>query len=198
MNNAGELNGVDAPNPNHESLPAQDVLQDMRRQAGRMRIWTRQLGQVAAVAAMAFLCYLVISHFLVQSVTVVGMSMSPTLQNSERYLLNRWVYYLRSPEPNDLVVLRDPLDKGFSVKRVIAVEGDSVQVKEGSVFINGKKAYEPYLQPGTATFPVRGKEKTFKCSRGQYFVLGDNRGNSIDSRDYGPVSRPDILGLIVR
>ena len=165
----------------------------------RLRSTVPQLLQLVAVSAMAFGCYFVISRFVLQSVTVMGISMAPTLVDSERYLLNRWVYYVRSPQRDDLVVLRDPADRGFSVKRIVAVEGDQVYLKDGFLYINGRKAVEPYLKPGTPTFAAAPRrEQSFKCKPGEYFVLGDNRNNSVDSRVYGPISRANILGLIIK
>jgi signal peptidase I len=95
--------------------------------------------------------------------------------------------------------LRDPSDNGFSVKRVIAAAGDSVYLKDGSVYLNGRQLDEPYLPAGTFTGTgERYRDKLILCGTGQYFVLGDNRMNSIDSRVYGPVPRQNILGMIVR
>jgi signal peptidase I len=158
-----------------------------------------QLSQALALIASGFLSYYLISQYFVQSVRVVGVSMVPTLQDSQFYLLNRWMLHLRGPKRSEIVVLRDPLDNGFAVKRVIAVGGDSVYLSEGKIYLNGRKLDEPYLTPGTLTFTCsQFKDQLFKCQPGQCFVLGDNRGNSLDSRTYGPVSRRNILGLIVR
>ena len=155
--------------------------------------------QGLALILCALLSYYLISHYLVQSVRVVGMSMVPTLHDSQFYLLNRWVLHLRAPQRSEIVVLRDPLDGGFAVKRVIGIAGDSIYLNDGQVYLNGQKLTESYLPMGTLTFPIsRTRDQLFKCRPGQYFVLGDNRGNSLDSRTYGPVSRRDILGLIVR
>jgi signal peptidase I len=124
--------------------------------------------------------------------------MVPTLQDSQNYLLNRWIYYTRGPKHSEIVVLRDPSDNGFSVKRVIATAGDSVYLKDGNVYVNGRQLNEPYLRPGTFTDTgLRFRNELIMCGTGQYFVLGDNRMNSIDSRVYGPVPRQNILGLIV-
>ena len=147
---------------------------------------------------MAVVSYFVISHFFLQSVKIVGRSMVPTLCDSQHYLLNRWIYYVRSPRQSDIVVLRDPSDNGYSVKRVIAAPGDSVYLKDGNVYVNGSKLTETYLAPGTPTFTdSKYRDQLILCGKGQFFVLGDNRLNSIDSRTYGPVPRTNILGPIV-
>jgi signal peptidase I len=169
-----------------------------RRSRIPVGVIARQSWQLLLLAAMGVASYLIISHFLLQTVRVVGRSMVPTLYDSQSYLLNRWIYLVRSPRQLDIVVLRDPSDNGFSVKRVIAAPGDSVFLKDGGVFVNGAKLNETYLAPGTATFSDSNYHgQLILCGHDQFFVLGDNRGNSVDSRAYGPVPRKNILGPIV-
>ena len=158
----------------------------------------RQLVQCSVVAVLALASYLVISHFVLQSVRVIGVSMSPTLKNSGFYLLNRCVYLLRDPRPSDIVVIRDPWDHSYSVKRVIAGNGDSVYIKGGRVYVNGRELAEPYLPHDMPTFAYeRRPEVVVRCGQQEYFLLGDNRVNSTDSRAYGPVPRQNFLGTIV-
>jgi signal peptidase I len=187
------------PLPNVDSLTQSEPF--LTRPAARRakpRIFA-QLSQGFALIVCALLSYYLISHYLVQSVRVIGMSMVPTLRDSQVYLLNRWVLHVRPPHRSEIVVLRDPLDGGFAVKRVIGVAGDTVYLSDGEIYLNGKKLAESYLSMGTLTFPsAQNRDQLFKCKPGQFFVLGDNRGNSLDSRVYGPVSRGNILGLIVR
>ncbi|HWQ90927.1 MAG TPA: signal peptidase I [Clostridia bacterium] len=163
----------------------------------RLRALFRQIAQWLCVGLLALLSYWIISHFFLTTVSVVGVSMTPTLQDSERYLLNRWVFIFRAPRDSEVVVLRDPLD-GFSVKRVVAGPGATVYLKEGKVYVDGTQLQESYLAPGMPTF-TQGKtrEQLFRCEADQFFVLGDNRQNSVDSRAYGPISRQNILGLII-
>jgi signal peptidase I len=169
------------------------------RQGRRHVGWLRQLWQCLTMVALALLSYFIVSHFFFQSVRVVGRSMVPTLRDSQQYLLNRWIYHVRAPQRLDVVVIRDPVDNGFSVKRIIGVAGDSIYLKEGGVFVNGRKLNEPYLAAMTPTYPCgNGREQFVICGKDQFFLLGDNRMNSADSRTYGPVSRQRILGMIVR
>ena len=157
-----------------------------------------QLLVMAMIVALSIGCYFVISHYFVQSVQVVGESMVPTLQPDTHYLLNRWAFHNRDPKVGDVVVLRDPADHGISVKRIVATGGQAVLFKDGKVFINGKQLVEPYLLPDTHTYTYsQAKEQLITCGNDQYFVLGDNRLKSIDSRVYGAVPRENILGLVV-
>ena len=170
-----------------------------RKAKSATRSLLRQVFQCLALTVLAAGSYLLISHFFLQSVKIVGRSMVPTLSDSEQYLLNRWVYHFRAPQPSDVVVLRDPSDNGFSVKRIIGVPGDSVYLKDGGIYLNGRKLNETYLVPGTLTFTDSNyHDQLILCGKDQYFLLGDNRGNSIDSRTYGPVPRGNILGPIIR
>ena len=166
---------------------------------GLGRLIIKQFVSCMLVAAVAYGCFQFITHYVLQSVQVVGGSMSPTLHDSERYVLNRWVYHLREPQPKDIVVLRDPEDKSYAVKRIVAQQGDRIYVnKAGQIFVNGKLLNEPYLPPGTMTYAsAKAPEQMWVCGTNRYFVLGDNRNNSADSRVYGAVSRQDILGLVL-
>jgi signal peptidase I len=158
----------------------------------------RQILGCALVVALAYGCFEFITHYVLQSVQVVGASMSPTLHDSERYILNRWVYHMREPQPSEIVVLRDPVDNCYAVKRIVAKAGDSVYVTGGRLYVNGILLDEPYLPNGTLTFAgPRYREQFWVCGVNQYFVLGDNRNNSADSRLYGAVPRQNILGLVM-
>jgi signal peptidase I len=185
---------------NPEPMPVEAaLLSPVRASQSPRSSLLRQACQLLAVTAMAVASYLVISHFILQSVKVVGRSMVPTLLDSQHYLLNRWIYHVHSPQRSDVVVLVDPSDHGFSVKRVIAAPGDSIYLKEGSVYLNGCKLSEPYLNPGTPTYTEsKFSDLLILCGKDQYFLLGDNRQNSIDSRTYGPVPRQNILGPLVQ
>ena len=180
------------------SIPSAQPLSDSLTSTRRKSPWLKQILQAVAAAALAILSYYLISHYLVQSVQVVGSSMVPTLHDSEHYLLNRWVYHFRNPQRTDIVVLRDPAVGCFSVKRVIGLPGDAISLKAGFVYVNGKKLDEPYLNSSMApTFPI-GTNTELKLCSNDFYVLGDNRMNSADSRVYGKVPRANIIGLLVR
>jgi signal peptidase I len=187
------------------TVPGDPVRTATRTSVSKTRIMSfhirrmiRQFLLMVLIILLSIGCYYIISRYFVQSVQVVGISMVPTLQENNHYLLNRWAYHGRDPRVGEIVVLRDPEDQGFSVKRIIAIGGQSVLFKEGRVFVNGKEFQEPYLLPGTHTYTYSVKKQQFiTCGKDQYFVLGDNRLKSIDSRAYGPVPRANILGMVV-
>jgi signal peptidase I len=165
---------------------------------GAVALWALKQGGILLVVALLTYGFFQFSHqHLVQAVQVEGCSMAPTLPNKQVYLLNRVAYLTRDPQPTDIVVLQDPETNGYAVKRIVAKPGDSVFVKGGQIFVNGQLLSEPYLEPGTKTYPdSHYRAQFFICGQNQYFVLGDNRNNSADSRIYGAVRKQNILGTV--
>ncbi len=175
-------------------------LAEVQPTAGRsvISVPPKVLRRCLLTALMALASYFLVSHFLFQSVRVVGSSMFPTLRDSDYYLLNRCVYHFRDPQRGEVVVIRDPVDAGFDIKRVIAGPGDLVYLNSGRVYVNGRELREPYLPRGTRTYSYRKFDgKVIHCEKDEYFVLGDNRRNSTDSRIFGPVPRSSVLGLVI-
>lgn len=160
--------------------------------------WTAQIFQAAFLLTIGIASYLFVSHFVVQSVRVTGASMQPSLHSGQTCMLNRWIYYFRAPRRGDVVVLRDPSDNGLAVKRIIGVAGDTIALSEGVVVLNSRPITEPYVVTGMKTYPgERYRKQLLVCPPGSYVVMGDNRMNSTDSRNYGPVKRGNIVGLIL-
>src|SRR5487761_595029 len=144
--------------------------------------------EVAIITTLVFL----LARVFVQNYQVDGPSMTPTLLNSEYIIVNKADYYLHAPQRGDVIVFRYPRDPSRDfVKRVIGVPGDTVTISGGGVVtVDGARLSEPYINDMTNIY---GPEHV-TLGAGQYFVMGDNRGDSSDSRDWGPVPRSDIIG----
>jgi len=126
-----------------------------------------------------------------------GQSMMPNFPNNEYLLTEKVSYYFRGPERGDVVVFTPPVTNlDEYIKRVIALPGEKIMIRGGHVFINGKELREEYLPSDTITgggsFLQEGRE--YLVPDGQYFVLGDNRPNSSDSRYWGPITKKAMSG----
>ena len=133
--------------------------------------------------------------FLYQPVRVEGTSMLPGLQDQERIFINKFVYKLEPIDRSDIVVFHYPFDPSKSyIKRVIGVAGDHVHILDGQVYVNGHPLKETYV-PGEY-FDYRSMADTVVPPH-SYFVLGDHRSLSNDSRDFGPVDESFIYGKAV-
>lgn len=152
-------------------------------------IWT---GEILLTILIAILFVLFIGF----RVSVVGPSMSPTLENGEKILVNRFVYKLFNPKPNDLIVfLPNGNEKShYYIKRVIAVPGDTVQIKDGVIYVNGEPFEEKVAVSAIENALLA--EEELVIGEEEYFVMGDNRNNSEDSRyaSIGNVQKEYIVG----
>src|SRR6266852_3029249 len=153
-----------------------------------IRVWTRDLLIAIGLA-------LVIIVFLYQPVKVEGTSMAPLLTDQERIFINKFVYRFEPIERGDVVVFWYPLDRSKSfIKRVVGLPGETVEIRQGRVYVNGKRLSEPYVPQqftDVSTFgPVR-------VPPDNYFVMGDHRISSNDSRVFGPVPDRYIYGKAV-
>jgi signal peptidase I len=171
-----------------EQIPQSPALVLSPTRKPGMSGWIRDV--VISLAVSAFFII-----FLYQPVKVEGTSMMPTLQDQERVFINKFVYKLEPIERGDVVVFRYPRDPSKSyIKRIIAVAGDRVRIDAGVVYVNGRRMGEDYVP--RMYEDVRSYPETIVPPH-SYFVLGDHRNLSNDSRDFGPVDEDFIYGKAV-
>jgi signal peptidase I len=151
------------------------------------RLLVRDLAIALMIAALVVV-------FIVQPVKVEGTSMLPRLHDGERIFVNKLIYYgLPKLDRGDIVVFWYPNDPEKSyIKRVIGLPGETVQMREGRIFINGRELDEPYLDPQRNV--TQGSLSATHVKQHYYFVMGDNRDNSSDSREWGLVPEKYIYG----
>jgi signal peptidase I len=151
-------------------------------------VWIRDLGISVAIAVFIIV-------FIYQPVKVEGTSMMPSLADHERIFVNKFVYRLEPIERGDIVVFRYPRDPSQSyIKRVVGVAGDHIRIDGGQVYVNDQPLDEDYVPPAY-TDALSYKEIVVPAQ--SYFVLGDHRNMSRDSRDFGPVNQSYIYGKAV-
>jgi signal peptidase I len=166
--------------------------------------------EYVVIAAVAVLVALAVQAWLVKPYRIPSGSMLDTLRPGDRVLVNRVVYHLREPHRGDVVVFHYPKDPGvIFIKRIVGVPGDVLEVHDGGLFVNGRRVREPYVHrtggdvdPTVAQAAVAGSTlhdpwslaEPYRVPAGEYFVMGDNRTDSDDSRDWGTVPRAAIVG----
>ena len=153
-----------------------------------VRYWLRDL-------ILSVLLAFIVIVFLYQPVQVEGTSMMPRLENHERIFINKFLYRFRPIERGEVVVFRYPLDPSKSyIKRVIGLPGDEVSIRDGHVLVNGTALSEPYVPP---SYLDDQSTPAVRVEPNHYFVLGDHRSSSNDSRVWGTVDREYIYGKAV-
>lgn len=178
-------NQPQTPSVPEASAPAPSSAHSLRNE---IRVWTRDLLVAIGLA-------LVIIVFLYQPVKVEGTSMAPLLSDQERIFINKFVYRFEPIQRHDVVVFWYPLDRSKSfIKRVIGLPGEKVEIRRGIVYVNGHAMQEPYVPPQYEDMSDFGPIRVPKNS---YFVMGDHRISSNDSRVFGPVASKYIYGRAV-
>jgi signal peptidase I len=156
--------------------------------AAGMLLWLRDL-LISAVASV------LIIMFLYQPVRVEGTSMLPRLEDRDRLFINKFVYHISAIERGDVVVFHYPRDPEKSyIKRVIALPGDTLRIDHGEVWVNGKRLNETYVPE---EYRDTKSLEEMVVPMGSYFMMGDHRSISSDSREFGPVERGLIYGKAV-
>ncbi len=180
-------NGAEAPDADRNLAGAAPAPQPARKSSG-IGLWLRDLLISAAASVL-------IITFLYQPVRVEGTSMLPRLEDHDRLFINKFVYRFSAIERGDVVVFHYPRDPEKSyIKRVIAVPGDRIRIDRGQVWLNSRRLREPYVP---AMYQDTRSMAEIVVPDDEYFVMGDHRSISSDSREFGPVDRSLIYGKAV-
>jgi signal peptidase I len=182
----------DTPSPERaakpETTPAPNASPNPPQKTSGLGLWLRDL--LVSAAASVF-----IITFLYQPVRVEGTSMLPRLEDRDRLFINKFVYHVESIERGDVVVFHYPRDPEKSyIKRVIALPGDRLWIAQGQVWVNGKPLREDYVP---SEYRDTRSMAEMVVPEGTYFMMGDHRSISSDSREFGPVARSFIYGKAV-
>lgn len=174
---------------NKKLLEAKEKLEDQK--VRKVLLWIFEIVVTLVFAA-------VVAIMMFQSVTMQESSMEPTLSVGDRFFMNRVIYMVSSPERGDIIVFKTNAsdDAALHIRRVIGLPGDTVQIVDGRVLINGETYKEGKDFPAISNAGMAAKPVTLE--NGEYFVLGDNRNNSEDSRygDIGKVKKRYIVGKL--
>jgi signal peptidase I len=153
-------------------------------------------GQASSKLILALLACLILSTFLVHRYVfaiyiIEGSSMAPTLKHGDTALVNMGVWRLRQLERSEIVLVRDGKYQEYATKRIVGLPGEKIEFRSNRVYVQGQVLVEPYLAKDTLTVSSRSN---WTLGPDEYFVLGDNRADSFDSRSYGPVTKAAIRG----
>lgn len=177
-----------APEAAAEASQPRTLLSSPKELAPDLRTWSRDLFVSLLIAGFIIV-------FLYQPVKVEGTSMMPWLTDQERIFINKYVYQFDEIHRGDIVVFWYPLDPAKSyIKRVIGLPGETVREFHGEIYINGRKLVEPYILP---EYLDRQSYGPVVVPPGEFYVLGDRRNSSSDSRLWGTVPRKHIYGKAV-
>ena len=164
----------------------------------------RWVFEYVIVAAVAVMMALAVQAYVVKPYRIPSLSMAATLVPRDRVLVNRVVYHLHEPRRGDIVVIDSSVVGRILIKRVVALPGETIALADGHVYVNGRRLAEPYVKRvggrPEATLPFTGTgrpwslEHPYVVPLGHYFLMGDNRSVSDDSRDWGPAPAHELIG----
>jgi signal peptidase I len=162
--------------------------------ATRSQIWRALWELVHDLSVAVLFCFFLIT-FVAQAFRVQGTSMLPVLEDSERIIVNKFIYRFHPIHRGDVVVFWYPKDPSVSfIKRVVGIPGDSVELRRGALYVNDRRVEETYVRP---FFNDDESHAQVMVAKGYYYVLGDHRNSSNDSRSWGEVPEKYIYGKAV-
>jgi signal peptidase I len=190
--------------PKREVSAAAPLPRSVAKPSGRLRVKRdnrRVVAEWMVIISLALGVALLVRHFVVQTFSIPSPSMYPTLKVKDRLLVEKLAYQYRDVRRGEIIVFKTPKNVQVRnndkiedfVKRVVGLPGETVEIKSNVVLINGKPLNEPYLPKGTVT----GNDQRIVIPVDEYFVMGDNRGDSFDSRGWGTVPRSMIVGRVL-
>lgn len=158
--------------------------------------WAKKIAllvfEVVKVVLISLAIILPVRLFLVQPFYVEGASMEPNFYQNEYLIIDEISYRFNEPQRGEVIIFKSPQgDRSYFIKRVIGLPGEKIEVKDGHVFINGSKLEEKYI----SNFSTEDHQE-ITVNQAEYFVMGDNRINSMDSRQFGPIKDSSIIGRV--
>ena len=161
--------------------------------------WRGCLLEILETIVLTLLIFFVVQNFIAQPYQILQVSMEHTLEPGQYVLVDKLSPHFSDYKRGDVIVFEPPAgiqEDGQNIpfiKRVVAVGGDTVEVKDGTVWVNGAKLSEPYIFEGQSTDPITG-QTVWKVPSGYLFVMGDHRQESQDSRAFGPIAKSTVIG----
>lgn len=181
---------MSTPSTEAGPIAGETALPVPEERAGRS-LWSLVWELAHDLSVAALVCFFLIA-FVAQAFRVQGTSMQPLLGDDERIIVNKLVYRLHSIERGDVVVFWYPRDPSVSfIKRVVGLPGETVELRSGTLYVDGRRIEESYIDPAFREFD---SSPPVQVPPGHYFVLGDHRSSSNDSRNWGEVPERYIYG----
>lgn len=171
------------------------ALNELNAPKSKLRSVGEFFWEMFKIAVIALVIIIPVRYFLIQPFYVKGASMEPNFYDHEYLIIDEISYRLNQPKRGDIVVFKYPKDpKQFFIKRIVGLPKEKVSIKDNKVYINDQQLQEDYLPADVETrLPLRGYSEV-ALADGEYFLLGDNREQSLDSRVFGPVKEDYIIG----
>ncbi len=181
---------VETPEPQPDVPPApQTVVVPAVDKGAASRAVLREIVETIALFALVF----TVARVAIGNYSILGQSMEPTYHEEQRLLVDKVTPQFFGLNRGDIVIVHSPVQDIELIKRLIGKPGDTIELRDNHVFVNGEALDEPYLPPDANSGPTRDAS-TWTLGENEYFIMGDNRSFSQDSRVFGPVKTENIIG----